>query len=492
MERKFADVRMRRQKTNRFISWGVVVVNTLYLLNILLNPADIAINNPALKIAGAILVVALTISNLVMAYGHTRIEWAMNSIIINVLLAFVICNALSSQVYISYLVFAPISGFTYYYSRKHIRIPAICACVFGVGTRIYDIIVYGGITEETSSMVFDAVFVVTFTMTIFVLSILSDKYNADIFGVIEDEKVVQEQNAERLAGILSTVRSETEAINVQLNDLSESSERIVVSIEEVNSGQTLTNESIEDQSRITGDIGELVTRTSQNVDQITSLARQVQTAVQNGTSRAEALSRLSADIEATNVSVTETMNALIARTRDMQSVIDEIVSISNQTTLLALNASIEAARAGEAGRGFSVVADEIRNLSEQTKGSTENIRALIAELESEAAKASEVVASSVSAVADQTEYVHQINDEFGSIDNHINELNSSVDEITDTVTHLVESNKVIVDAVSQLSAVSEEVTASTTQVLSDAVSNKDSVSSAKKSLEAVIATTDIS
>ena len=492
MERKFADVRMRRQKTNRFISWGVVVVNTLYLLNILLNPADIAINNPALKIAGAILVVALTISNLVMAYGHTRIEWAMNSIIINVLLAFVICNALSSQVYISYLVFAPISGFTYYYSRKHIRIPAICACVFGVGTRIYDIIVYGGITEETSSMVFDAVFVVAFTMTIFVLSILSDKYNADIFGVIEDEKVVQEQNAERLAGILSTVRSETEAINVQLNDLSESSERIVVSIEEVNSGQTLTNESIEDQSRITGDIGELVTRTSQNVDQITSLARQVQTAVQNGTSRAEALSRLSADIEATNVSVTETMNALIARTRDMQSVIDEIVSISNQTTLLALNASIEAARAGEAGRGFSVVADEIRNLSEQTKGSTENIRALIAELESEAAKASEVVASSVSAVADQTEYVHQINDEFGSIDNHINELNSSVDEITDTVTHLVESNKVIVDAVSQLSAVSEEVTASTTQVLSDAVSNKDSVSSAKKSLEAVIATTDIS
>ena len=61
---------------------------------------------------------------------------------------------------------------------------------------------------------------------------------------------------------------------------------------------------------------------------------------------------------------------------EINELTSEILAISAQTNLLALNASIEAARAGEAGRGFSVVADEIRNLADQTKLSVSNIQAV--------------------------------------------------------------------------------------------------------------------
>ena len=78
-------------------------------------------------------------------------------------------------------------------------------------------------------------------------------------------------------------------------------------------------------------------------------------------------------------SIKESMKKSIENSKSVDEINEltsEILAISAQTNLLALNASIEAARAGEAGRGFSVVADEIRNLADQTKLSVSNIQAV--------------------------------------------------------------------------------------------------------------------
>lgn len=481
---------MRIQKTNRFIACGVVVVNIAYISVILSNPGYISTGSPFLKWLSVAITALAAVANLVLSYGHFNPVRAMYIETFNIMFCYMLCDVMSADVYMPYAVFAPISAFTHYGSKKRVRVPASIAFGFGLMTKIVDL----NTTDKTgvSTMTYWSaiIFMLMFTMTSFVLSILTEKFNADIFGTLDDERATQQENMDKLDTILHTVTEETTAIQGQLISLGESSQRIVDSIQNVSEGTNSTVEAVEEQSRITGDIQKLVAKTSDNVTQIKEITTKVEEAIVTGTSSAGNLSSLSEEIHGTNEKVTASMAALRERTKTMQSVIDEIVAISNQTTLLALNASIEAARAGEAGRGFSVVADEIRNLSDQTKASTENIRSIISELENDALEASNVVNESVDAVAHQADFIAEINEGFGQIEAQMQELNGSVGDITGTVEQLVESNKVIVDAVSQLSAVSEEVTASTTQVLDDVVRNKESVETARQSVDAVLATAD--
>ena len=133
-----------------------------------------------------------------------------------------------------------------------------------------------------------------------------------------------------------------------------------------------------------------------------------------------------------SISVSETamiVDDLRKFTIDIVTVIDVINSISDQTNLLALNAAIEAARAGETGRGFSVVADEVRSLATKTQQSTVSIQSIILKLQQQAEKASNNMTQSVELIEDSVDLTGQVKTAFEDIAHAtktISEINATV------------------------------------------------------------------
>ena len=191
-------------------------------------------------------------------------------------------------------------------------------------------------------------------------------------------------------------------------------------------------------------------------------------------------------ISKTNEVVVAAMEKLSDKTKNVRNITDLILGISGQTNLLALNASIEAARAGEAGKGFAVVADEIRQLADQTKDATENITAIVDELNEFSNEASDAIRKSLDATESQTGLIEEASDGFIVIDENMKQLTMQMNNINEKIEALKISNNMIVESIMQLSTVSGEITASSVAASKITDNNKSNSKDAKEMLQKVL------
>lgn len=220
-----------------------------------------------------------------------------------------------------------------------------------------------------------------------------------------------------------------------------------------------TAEEIQNQAMSTNEIQSIIGQTDEHANNVKETASAVLQTVEHGVSLSKTVMEQSDKVNKYTNKMTEKMHTLSNKVKDVTSIVETILSISNQTNLLALNASIEAARAGEAGRGFAVVAEEIRVLSEDTRVSTSKITDIISELTEAANDTLEILTESISSINMQGENVGEMNENFINTGKDVSNLIKLLDEIREDVGTLHSSNKVIVDAIGQLSGTTEEVTA---------------------------------
>lgn len=213
---------------------------------------------------------------------------------------------------------------------------------------------------------------------------------------------------------------------------------------EIDSVVTATNE----MSQTASSVSQLAAQVSDNAT--TSL----DTVVQSREALASTVERVE---QLTNEMLTasDSIREVASRTEDINRILDVIRAIAEQTNLLALNAAIEAARAGEQGRGFAVVADEVRNLASKTQNSTDEINELISSLKEGVHRSVAVIASSAEK-AEDTKMTTQAS--FESLSTVVADVNSIADNITQVAT-----------AAEEQSAVSEEISRNLT-IIGDAAS----------------------
>ena len=151
------------------------------------------------------------------------------------------------------------------------------------------------------------------------------------------------------------------------------------------------------------------------------------------------------------------IDAMISQSRNISHIVGTIDEIASQTNLLALNAAIEAARAGEAGRGFAVVADEVRALASRTSSSINEITQMVALIESDANAATESMTRSVNdmdAIASDTASLENV---FNDILNHVNDVNSQITHIAAAAEEQTTASTEISQHMQNLTAASQEV-----------------------------------
>ncbi|MCM3366101.1 methyl-accepting chemotaxis protein [Bacillus safensis] len=267
---------------------------------------------------------------------------------------------------------------------------------------------------------------------------------------------------------VDNVASASEELTASASQTSQATEHITMSIEQFSNGNEAQNEKVESSTNQLVAMNEGLQDMSQTSSEVAAVSLQSTEAAGQGGRIVESTANQMKHIDTSVQEAEQVMKELEYKSKDITSILNVINGIADQTNLLALNAAIEAARAGESGRGFSVVAEEVRKLAVQSADSAKEIEKLIQEIVLEIAKSQDMfkaVNREVNAGLGMTE---EAKESFQHIYEAAEGMSKKLSQLNDTAIDLSSGSKLVSQAMQEMRQVSRDSAANIQDIAASA------------------------
>lgn len=317
------------------------------------------------------------------------------------------------------------------------------------------------------------------------LTVQFNSKRKDEFHVLIDEIQLTFSNMKDLIQQVKVLSGEVSESSLNVTKTSElflkSSEDISSAMNEIEHGVNQQAKDAEECLVQMDNLSQKIEVVSENTKEIGQIADNTKKNVMDGTVISEELNQQTKSTIEITTDIIQHIEKLAEKSSSINKIINVINEIANQTNLLSLNASIEAARAGEHGKGFAVVASEIRMLADQSKTSVNDIKKIIGSIYEETTTAVEIAHKAEKVLQLQENAVKNTNVSYDNINDSVEKLIVFLKYITDNVTNIEEARVSTLGAIENISAVLEEIAASSNNVNQTASNQVSSVESLNKS-----------
>lgn len=268
------------------------------------------------------------------------------------------------------------------------------------------------------------------------------------------------------------VAASSEELTASAEQTSKAAEQVAVTIQEIAEGTTQQVHQAEEASHVVHEISIGIQQIASNAQNVSETAMEAAEKASEGGKTIQTTVQKMNSINNTVNNLSTVVNGLEKNSNEIGKITGVITEIAEQTNLLALNAAIEAARAGEHGKGFAVVADEVRKLAEESSHSTQKIAELINTIQSENKKVVQSMDFAIKEVAGGIEIATTAGKDFNLIQASINKVTEQIQEVAAAVQEMsagaedtVHSMELIEKVAGTSAADTQEVSAATEEQL---------------------------
>lgn len=253
------------------------------------------------------------------------------------------------------------------------------------------------------------------------------------------------------------------------------SDEVTEAISQVATGAQSQADHLQECTLLLSDVTGYIKETASISDEIASDAMQAENEGKAGSNIVHQLNTHSENFLELAQSLISEIQDASKQSKQIHSIVETIQEIAGSTDLLALNAAIESARAGEAGRGFSVVASEVRKLAERSKNEALRIQQLVKSMTYQMELLSKETVRFEQYRVDQVESVQQTEKAFSSIIQNVSQINGRISQVKSAIGRVESANENLSEKLFEVSAISEESVATSEQVSASSIHQKEAI-----------------